>query len=157
MIPILKEMCNHAVQWGYLDANPAQYVERPRVENEEIECLTPPQIRRLVDAAEEPLHTLLLTPCSPGCVRGSSSDCSGTTSTSRGTAIHVRRSLWRGKLTTPKSRRSRRSINLAPTLKAALARLPSRFKGDGVFTSADGKPIDPDNFSHRDWARVLRQ
>lgn len=26
---ILKEMLKHAVQWGYLDANPAQYAERP--------------------------------------------------------------------------------------------------------------------------------
>jgi integrase len=26
-----------------------------------------------------------------------------------------------------------------------------------VFCSTDGKPIDPDNFAHRDWARVLRR
>jgi integrase len=57
----------------------------------------------------------------------------------------------------PKSRRSRRAIDLAPTLKAALARLPSRFKGELVFTSPTGEAIDPDNFSHRDWVRALRR
>lgn len=46
---------------------------------------------------------------------------------------------------------------MAPTLKAALARLPSRFKGDIVFVGADGGPIDPDNFAHRDWRRALRR
>jgi integrase len=46
---------------------------------------------------------------------------------------------------------------VAPTLKAALTRLPSRFKGEMVFTSAEGDIMDPDNFSSRDWARVLRR
>ena len=59
-VALLKEMFKHAVQWGYLDANPAQYVERPRVEVEEMEILTPPEIRRLLDAADEPVRTLLL-------------------------------------------------------------------------------------------------
>lgn len=26
-----------------------------------------------------------------------------------------------------------------------------------MFCSSDGKPIDPDNFAHRDWMRVLRR
>ena len=38
---------------------------------------------------------------------------------------------------------------MARTLKAALARLPSRFKGETVFTSPEGGIIDPDNFSSR--------
>jgi integrase len=47
-----------------------------------------------------------------------------------GSRIDVRRSLWRGHLITPKSRRSRRAIDMAPTLKTALARLASRFKAE---------------------------
>jgi integrase len=74
-----------------------------------------------------------------------------------GSRIDVRRSLWRGKLITPKSRRSRRAIDMAPTLKTALARLASRFKAELVFASPDGQPIDPDNFMKRDWARALRR
>jgi integrase len=74
-----------------------------------------------------------------------------------GNRIHVRRSLWRGEFVAPKSRRSRRTIDMAPTLKAALTRLPSRFEGAMVFTSPEGEVVDPDNFSSRDWARVLRR
>src|SRR6267143_5804230 len=36
---VLKEMLKHAVQWGYLDANPAQYAERPRAEDQEMQIL----------------------------------------------------------------------------------------------------------------------
>jgi len=46
---------------------------------------------------------------------------------------------------------------VAPTLRAALAKLSSRFQGGLVFCSTDGQPIDPDNFAHRDWVRVLRR
>jgi integrase len=68
-----------------------------------------------------------------------------------GHRIFVRRPLWRGKFVIPNSRRSRR---LAPTLRTALARLPSRFQGGLVLCNSDGTPLDPDNFAHRDWARA---
>jgi integrase len=156
-VALVKEMFKHAVQWGYLDTNPAQYVERPRVEVEEMEILTPPEIRRLLDAADEPVRTLLLCAVLTGMRRGELLGLKWEDVDLEGSRIHVRRSLWRGKLITPKSRRSRRAIDMAPTLKAALARLPSRFKAELVFASPDGQPIDPDNFMKRDWARALRR
>lgn len=39
--------------------------------------------------------------------------------------LFIRRALWRGRFVTPKSRRSRRTIDLAPTLRAALTKLSS--------------------------------
>jgi len=156
-VALVKEMFKHAVQWGYLDANPAQYVERPRVEIGETQVLTPPEIRRLLDAAEEPVRTMLLCAVLTGMRRGELLGLKWEDIDLEGNRIQVRRALWRGKFVTPKSRRSRRAIDLAPTLKAALARLPSRFKGELVFTSPTGEAIDPDNFSHRDWVRALRR
>ncbi len=156
-VALTKEMFKHAIQWGYLDANPALYVERPRVEIDEMEILTPPEIRRLLEAAEEPVRTLLLCAVLTGMRRGELLGLKWEDVDLEGNRIHVRRSLWRGKFVTPKSRRSRRAIDMAPTLKAALARLPSRFKGETVFTSPEGGVMDPDNFSSRDWARVLRR
>jgi hypothetical protein len=74
-----------------------------------------------------------------------------------GHRIFVRRALWRRKFVTPKSRRSRRTIDVAPTPRAALAMLSSRFQGGLILGNTDGSPVDPDNFAHRDWARVLRR
>jgi integrase len=154
---VLKEMLKHAVQWGYLDANPAQYAERPRGEEQEMEILTPPEIRRLLDAADEPARTLLLCAVLTGMRRGELLGLRWEDVDLEGHRIYVRRALWRGKFVTPKSRRSRRAIDVAPTLRSALTRLSSRFNGGLVFCSGDGKPIDPDNFVHRVWARVLRR
>jgi integrase len=154
---VLKEMLKHAVQWGYLDANPAQYAERPRGEEQEMQILTPPEIRQLLAAADEPVRTLLLCAVLTGMRRGELLGLRWEDIDLEGHRVFVRRALWRGKIVTPKSRRSRRTIDMAPTLRSALAQLASRFQGGLVFCSPDGKPIDPDNFAHRDWARVLRK
>ncbi len=70
VIVILKELFKHAVQWGHLDSSPAQYVERPRGEDKEMDVFTPEEIRRLLDAPEEPLRTLLLTAALTGMRQG---------------------------------------------------------------------------------------
>ena len=137
--------------------NPAQYAERPRAEEQEIEILTPPEIRRLLDAADEPARTLLLCAVLAGMRRGELLGLRWEDVDLEGHRIYVRRALWRGKFVTPKSRRSRRAIDVAPTLRPPLTRLSSRFNGGLVFCSSDGKPIDPDNFVHRVWARMLRR
>jgi integrase len=154
---VLKKMLKHAVQWGYLDANPAQYAERPRGEEQEMQILTPPEIRRLLEAADEPVRTMLMCAALTGMRRGELFGLRWEDIDLESNRIFVRRALWRGKFVTPKSRRSRRPIDMAPTLRSALSRLSSRFHGGLVFCSSDGKPIDPDNFVHRVWRRVFRR
>jgi integrase len=154
---VVKEMFKHAVQWGYLDTNPAQYAERPRSEEQEMQILTPPEIRRLLDSATEPVRTLVLCAVLTGMRRGELFGLRWEDVDLEGHRIFIRRALWRGKFVTPKSRRSRRTIDLAPTVRTALAKVASRFQAGLVFCGADGKPIDPDNFIHRDWVRVLRR
>ena len=40
----LKEMFQHSVRWGYLKVNPGEHIERPRIEKEEMQILTPEEI-----------------------------------------------------------------------------------------------------------------
>src|SRR2546425_12597592 len=113
---VLKEMFKHAVQWGYLDANPAQYAERPRAQDQDVQILTPPEIRRLLDAADEPVRTLLLCAVLTGMRRGELLGLRGGGIDLEGHRIFVRRALWGGEVVTPKSRPPPRAIELAPTL-----------------------------------------
>src|SRR2546425_11509427 len=122
-----------------------------------MQTLTPPEIRRLLDAADEPVRTLLLCAVLTGMRRGELLGLRWEDIDLEGHRIFVRRALWRGKFVTPKSRRSRRTIDLAPTLRAALTKLSSRFQAGLVFCSPDGEPINPDTFAQRDWTRVLRR
>ena len=154
---ILKEMFKHAVQWGYVDANPAQYAERPRGEDQEMQILTPAEIHRLLRHTDDRVGTLLLCAVMTGMRRGELLGLRWEDVDFEGNRIDVRRALWRGKFVTPKSKRSRRSIDMTRTVKEALARLPSRFRGELVFCAESGAPIDPENFTKRDWARALRR
>src|SRR5688572_17299824 len=147
VILILKQMFKHAVQWSYLDANPVQYVELPRGEDKEMDILTPAAIRRLLEAQAEPLKTVLLTATLTGMRQGELFGLQWGDVDFAGHRIHVRRSLWHGELGTPKSRRSRRAIDMAPTLEAALHHLGSaERRSEFVFSSRDGTPMDADNF-----------
>src|SRR2546426_5734736 len=115
-----------------------------------MQILTPLEIRRLLDAAAEPVRTLLLCAVLTGMRRGELLGLRGEDIGLEGHRIFVRRALWRGKFVTPKSRRSRRTIDLAPTLRAAVAKLPSRFPGGLVFCSPRGEPVNPPTFAPRD-------
>ncbi len=157
VLSILKTMCKHAVQWGYLDANPAQYVERPRGEEREMTVLTPEEIRRLIEAATEPWLTLWLCLVLTGMRRGELLALLWDDIDFDRQQIHVRRALWRGQITSPKSRRSQRAIDMTDTLTRALQRLAERPHGPLVFGGRDGQPLDPDNLSHRRFPRALRQ
>jgi len=157
VILILKQMFKHAVQWGYLDSNPVQYVELPRGEEKEMDILTPAEIRRLLETQEEPLQTLLLTAALTGMRQGELFGLQWGDIDFDGHRIHVRRSLWHGELGTPKSRRSRRAIDMAQTLEAALHRLSAERHSEFVFCSRDGTPMDADNFRHREFPRALRR
>ena len=157
VIVILKEMFKHAVQWGHLDSNPAQYAERPRGEDKEMEVFTPEEIRRLLDAQEEPLRTLLLTATLTGMRQGELFGLKWEDIDFEGHQIHVRRALWHGQLGTPKSRRSRRAIDMPPTLEDALQRLSTQKRSEFVFCTDRGTPIDADNFRHREFPQALRR
>ena len=50
-----------------------------------------------------------------------------------------------------------RAIDMLATLTRALQRLAERPHGPLVFGRPDGKPLDPDNLSHRRFPRALRQ
>src|SRR5207244_6160489 len=71
--------------------------------------------------------------------------------------IHVRRSLWHGTLGTPKSRRSRRAIDMPPTLEQALQQQSTTRRSEFVFCSERGTPLDADNFRHREFPAALRR
>ena len=46
-------MLKYAVKWGYLGMNPAAEVKAPRVESEEMDALTPEEVRHLLTGVSE--------------------------------------------------------------------------------------------------------
>jgi hypothetical protein len=85
-----------------------------------MDVFTPEEIRRLLDAQEEPLQTLLLTAVLTGMRQGELFGLQWEDIDFARHQVHVRWALWHGTLGTPKSRRSRRAIDMPPPLEQAL-------------------------------------
>jgi integrase len=129
LVPV-KEMFKHAVRWGYLKVNPAEYVERPRVEKEEMEILIPEEIRLFLEQVTPKYIPFFLTAILTGMRRGELLGLQWGDIDWNNIQIHVRRTLWKRQFVTPKSKRSIRRIDMSPYLAMELKKhlLASPFK-----------------------------
>lgn len=149
----LREMLGHAVEWGYIAANPAVGLKRPRenrLPESTMRVLDPEQVRRLLEAANPGLErTLLLTAVTTGARLGELRGMTWNDFDREKKRLWVRRSIGPEGVQAPKSRRSIRAIALTPTVRSALLehRMASRFSdpSDLLFPSHAGTPLDPAN------------
>jgi integrase len=160
----LREMLGHAVEWGYLSANPAERVKRPPVErkHDNMRVLDPDQIRELLEKAPAEAKGLLLCAITTGMRRGELLGLKWGDVDWHGRRIWVRRSIGPdGRFQQPKTRGSVRMIALTPTLISALRlhRMASGFKGedDLIFPSERGTPLDGRNMVRRYFEPALRK
>ena len=131
----LREMLGHAVEWGYLSANPAERVRRPPVErnHDDMQVLDAEQVRRLLAKAPAEAKTLLLCATTTGMRRGELLGLRWGDVDWPARRMWVRRSVGPdGRFQQPKTRGSVRAIALTPTLVSALRshRMASRFTGE---------------------------
>ena len=175
-LTILKGMLKQARQWQHIRENPAQDIRPARVEPVEMDYLTPEEVRLLIEKADEPYRTLLLTAVLTGLRRAELLALQWGDIDWKAGVIHVRRSLWYDsrkeqvqagstnepcwRFLTPKSKSSRRTVVLTPKLREALEL--HRISGptsshDLVFCSRDGTPIHPRNIIERGfWPALTR-
>jgi integrase len=158
----LREMLGHAVEWGYLAANPAVGVKRPRAEHREMHFLAGAEVGKLLAAAGEEWGTLLLCAVTTGMRRGELVGLRWGDVDWNSRRLWVRRSVGlRGAIQQPKSRGSVRAVAMAPTLVSALRRhrLASPFseEGDPIFASERGTPLDGGNMVRRALVPALRR
>jgi integrase len=159
-----REMLGHAVEWGYLSANPAERVRRPRMErnHDDMRVLDADQVRRLLEKAPPEARTLLLCAVTTGMRRGELLALKWGDVDWDGRRIWVRRSVdAEGRFQQPKTRASVRAIALTPTLVSALrlCRMASSFKGedDLIFPSERGTPLDGRNMVRQYFEPALRK
>ena len=159
LVPI-KKMFKHGVKWRYLKINPAQDVERPRVEKEEVQILTPDEIKQFLEHVTPKYKTFFLTAILTGLRRGELLGLQGDDIDWNHNQIHVRRSVWKGQIVTPKTKASVRRIDMTPTLAQELRKhkfLCSIEDSDFVFRNSEGKPLDPDSLVKRQFLPALKR
>ncbi len=159
-IVLLKLMFKHAVRWGYLKVNPTEYIERPRVEKEEIKILSPEEIRVFLDHVTPDFKTFFLTAILTGMRRGELLGLKWCDIDWNSNQINVRRSLWKDQFVSPKSKKSVRCIDMSPYLtnelkKHKLACIDNDL--NLVFCNSKNALIDADNLIKRQFLPALKK
>lgn len=166
----LKTMFKYAKRWGYIRENPAQDIEKVRVEHKEMDFLRPDEIKLLLKQSTEPYKTIFLTAVLTGMRRGELLALQWGDVDWNSDTIFIRRSIYwythkeigekekRWQFISPKSKRSIRAIVMSPKLKEALEihRLSASVSPyDLVFCNKEGQPLDPDNMVKREFIPTL--
>jgi integrase len=161
-IVVMKEMFKHALRWGYLKQNPAEYVERPRLTKKEIEILSPDEAEKLwTDKNKDNVYRVaFLAGFLTGMRAGEIWGLQWTDIDWNSKQIYVRRSLWKGQFQTPKSKCSIRKIDMTDRLVYELKRWKLACPvndHDVVFPSPEGKLSIHDNVAKRYFNEALRK
>ncbi len=142
-LAVLRTALSEAVRWGDLDRNPAQLVKAPHPERKEPRVLTPAESRALLlQVKDDPLEALWLLAFHTGMRQGEVLGLRWQDVSLPASTLTVTTSLWwkpspDGRtpvLTEPKTKRSRRTIALAPAVVEALRAHQKR----EMFASKDG-------------------
>jgi integrase len=162
----LGAILTYAVRMHYIDFNPAREVEKPKGnslhgEKEEMVILKPEEIRALLDATPTQKHRVLfmsavLTGAREGELLGLKWDDFDWFNSQ----VHIRRTFNHGKFMEPKTKTSRRKIDLAPELVLELKKWKlASPKGelDLVFPSETGQTMNATNMVVRNFFPALRR
>ncbi len=148
----------YAIRKRYIAYNPVRDIEKPKgqstkEEAKDITILTPEQIRALLEAAPDvKSKTLFMTAILTGMRQGEILGLKWDDIDWTAGQIHVKRTFNYGRFYDPKSKTSKRKIDLAPQLIAQLkawqlACPPNNL--DLVFPNGEGKPINDSNLRSR--------
>ncbi len=176
IIAPLREMLNHAVEDGILSSNPAARMgrfHRGKTEQEarKFDCLNREELAHLLRIAREfyPAHyPLILCAARTGMRQGELFALQWGDIDFEGRFIEVRRSIHKGKLSSPKSGKVRR-VDMSKQLTQVLMELRDvrlaemALKGKDlestvlVFCNRDGGYLDSGHFHARVWQPLLRK
>ncbi len=159
-ITVLKMLLKRAVIWEYIKSNPAQYVEKPRVEHKEMDYLNPEEIRLFLDNVSDRFRPFFMTAIFTGMRRGELLALRWSDINWASGHVHVRRTLSLGQIHEPKSKRAIRAIVMSPVLVSTLKkhRLSCPHSDtDLVFPNTLGGIMDGRNMYQREYMAALRR
>jgi integrase len=168
-LTLLHKLLADATEGGYLRANrlhQSKALRRPRALREgdeaDIEVLEPREVHALLDALPPSAEPLFRTAVCTGLRLGELLALQWGDLDRAAGKLHVRRTAYKGGFYVPKSKKSRRAVDLGDQLLGALRAWQRAQHGETapaadalVFPSATGAPLDPDNLRHRVWAPAL--
>jgi integrase len=165
LIVALNQIMNYAVKHHYINYNPVSSAERPRDqrdqdEKEAIQVLTPGQITALLIKTERyEFKVLFQLAVFSGARESELFGLRWHDIDLQNSQIEIKRSYNGGRWYPPKSKASRRKIDIGPSMMAELKRwrLKSVYSDDSdlVFPNNAGNPLDPNELVRRHYYPAL--
>ena len=160
----LHKALKQAVRWRLVARNVSEDVDPPRPARSEIQPLTRAEARTLLDTARgDPLEALYVMALTTGMRSGELVGLMWEDVDLETRVVRVRRTVWAGKASAPKTNAARRQIGLSTRAVAALlehraesmARLG--YESQWVFCSRVGTPLSIHNVHNRSWKPLLKR
>lgn len=162
----LGQILSYAVRHRYIDHNPLREAERPREqakgheEEDRITILIPEQIAAFLgQVPDQKYHTLFLTAIMTGARQGELLGLKWGDFDWEIKQVYIQRTFNKGRFFTPKTKGSRRRINLAPAVIRELKKwrlaCPANSL-DLIFPNKAAEPIDYSNMVQRHFLPALR-
>jgi integrase len=150
---LLQKMLNLAVALELLNSNPMQRVPKPKVEPTEKPALSAVQVKAIADNMPQNLRALVILLYLTGLRIGEALALKWSDVDLEQSKLYIRRSVWRRREQTPKSRKSIRAKHLLGGLKRVLQEHRELCVGaqpeDYLFTTGAGRSFDPDDLRKR--------
>lgn len=151
----LSSVLRSAVDWGYIEVNPAHSIRLPaRQPKAAVFLPTPEQVAMILSQLSEPSFTLMLLLVGTGLRIGEANGLRWEDIDLNRQELTVRRDVWHGKVNSPKYVASERVIPLGPVLAKHLGENRGQ-KASWIFQGCSGKPLDPRNLAKRQLHPVL--
>lgn len=144
----------------YLAHDPLAEVERLPRKKVERDFLEPAEIKSLLKAAEAPDDTILYLAVYSGLRRGELFALQWGDLDEDTCQLRVRRSIYQGAITRPKTEHSERTVNLPTRIVNLLADYRESYpalEGDFIFWTKSGTPIDPDTWYKRRFIPTVKR
>jgi integrase len=157
---LLSKLFSTAMNWGWMEFNPAQNIGLPPMERtRSARVLSPEDIGKLAANLGEPVRTVFLLGTLTGLRMGELLALKLPDVDTTHARLCVRRDVYRGQVGTPKTPGSERQVPLAspliPILQSWLSIRPTR--SDWLFPSRAGTPLRDRNLMRRDlWPACAR-
>lgn len=155
----LSSMLGKAEAWGYVTATVnRKQLTLPRSMKARRRFFTADEICRIVEAAQEPLGTICFLAALTGLREGELFGLKVADLDFERKLIHVRRSVWRGKIQSTKSESSVRELHMPEALEARLRQYLKTWRpntSDLLFPSRRGTPINPNHVVPRKFHPLL--
>lgn len=147
------------MRWSLVQKNVTEAVTPPKPQKREIRVLSSEEVRRLLQAARgERFEALYILAVTTGMRQGELLGLKWEDVDLTEGVVNIRRTVWEGVATAPKTAKANRSICLTGIAREALVEHLGRGSGgEWVFSSRNGTPINCHNLINRSWWPLLKK